>query len=130
MPVELANLESGALNVRVNFHKLILLFPAIAIAVLAVGCASPKPWRPEKLGVLGMLGKNWQGRPIDPAPTFADVAYGVHERHRLDFFQAPGEGPRPLYVFFHGGGFSVGDKWGLRSDVIRDFHARGIPPAG
>jgi hypothetical protein len=43
MPVELANLESGALNVRVNFHKLILLFPAIAIAVLAVGCASPKP---------------------------------------------------------------------------------------
>ncbi len=74
MPVELANLESGALNVRVNFHKLILLFPAIAIAVLAVGCASPKPCWPEKLGVLGRVGKNWRGRPIDPAPTFAVVA--------------------------------------------------------
>lgn len=115
-----------------NFRKLILLLPAIAIvaiAMLAIGCASSKPWRPEKLGVLGMLGKNWQGRPIDPAPTFADVAYGTDARHRLDFFQAPGEGPRPLYVFFHGGGFSVGDKWGLRSDVIRAFHARGISVA-
>ncbi len=102
----------------------------ILAMVFAGGCCSkPKPWQPEKLGVLGMLGKNWQGRPNNPDATFEDVAYGTDARQRLDFYQAPGEGPRPLYVFFHGGGFSVGDKWGLRSDVIRAFHARGISVA-
>jgi arylformamidase len=44
------------------------------------------------------------------APTFADVAYDVHERTVLDFWQAEGSGPRPLHVFIHGGGWIQGDK--------------------
>ena len=102
----------------------------LLVLALGVGCVTqPTPWRPAKLGVLGLLGKNWQGRPVDPAPTRADVAYGAHELHRLDFFQASGEGPRPLYVYFHGGGFGWGDKWEMRPSVIRAFHARGISVA-
>jgi len=44
------------------------------------------------------------------APTYADVAYDVHERTKLDFWQAEGDGPRPLYVFIHGGGWVGGNK--------------------
>ena len=44
------------------------------------------------------------------APTLANVAYDVHERTVLDFWQAEGEGPRPLHVFIHGGGWIQGDK--------------------
>jgi len=48
--------------------------------------------------------------PVPLAPTHADVAYGEHERHVLDFWRAPGDGPRPLLVFIHGGGWTGGDK--------------------
>src|SRR5580700_3573510 len=43
-------------------------------------------------------------------PTYADVSYGPHERNVLDFWKAEGEGPRPLLVYIHGGGWVVGDK--------------------
>ena len=44
------------------------------------------------------------------APTHADVAYGPHQRNRLDFWKAEGRGPRPLLVYIHGGGWTAGDK--------------------
>ena len=43
-------------------------------------------------------------------PTHADVTYDVHERTKLDFWQAKGDGPRPLKVFIHGGGWIAGNK--------------------
>ncbi|WP_040593060.1 alpha/beta hydrolase [Schlesneria paludicola] len=43
-------------------------------------------------------------------PTHADVAYGPFERNVLDFWQAEGEGPRPLFIHIHGGGWVGGDK--------------------
>ncbi|MEX1026731.1 MAG: alpha/beta hydrolase [Candidatus Paceibacterota bacterium] len=43
-------------------------------------------------------------------PTVADVPYGPNERNVLDFWQAEGEGPRPLLVYIHGGGWTGGDK--------------------
>jgi triacylglycerol lipase len=39
-----------------------------------------------------------------------DVAYGPHERHRLDIFTAGDDGDRPVLVYVHGGGFVAGDK--------------------
>jgi acetyl esterase/lipase len=44
------------------------------------------------------------------APTHANVSYGPHERNVLDFWQAEGEGPRPMLVYIHGGGWTGGDK--------------------
>ena len=44
------------------------------------------------------------------APTYADVSYGPHARNVLDFWKAEGEGPRPLLVYIHGGGWVGGDK--------------------
>ena len=44
------------------------------------------------------------------APTHAEVSYGPHEMNVLDFYQAAGDGPRPLLVYIHGGGWIGGDK--------------------
>ena len=44
------------------------------------------------------------------APTQAEVSYGPHSRNVLDFWQAKGDGPRPLLVHIHGGGWVGGDK--------------------
>ncbi len=43
----------------------------------------------------------------------ADIAYGPHERHRLDIY-APADATdaAPILVFVHGGGFLKGDKGG------------------
>lgn len=43
-------------------------------------------------------------------PTHAEISYGPHERNVLDFWKAEGEGPRPLLVYIHGGGWVAGDK--------------------
>jgi acetyl esterase/lipase len=39
-----------------------------------------------------------------------DLAYGEHERHRLDLFRKAGTEAAPVLVFVHGGGFVMGDK--------------------
>lgn len=49
-------------------------------------------------------------------PTFADVAYGPHERNKLDFWKAASDKPAPVIVFIHGGGFVSGDKSKARGD--------------
>ncbi len=47
-------------------------------------------------------------------PTFANVAYGTHERQVLDFYQAKkGARPAPVLFFIHGGGWVAGDKKGV-----------------
>jgi acetyl esterase/lipase len=54
------------------------------------------------------------GFAADPSkqipPTYADVSYGPHERNVLDFWKASDDGPRPLLVYIHGGGWTSGDK--------------------
>lgn len=48
-------------------------------------------------------------------PDVADVAYGPHERDRLDLYLAKTSAPSaPVVVLIHGGGFRAGDKsrWG------------------
>lgn len=49
-------------------------------------------------------------KPVDAPVTYANVAYNVHERTVLDFWKAEGEGPRPLLMVIHGGGWLGGDK--------------------
>ena len=51
-----------------------------------------------------------EARVSEPAPTFADVAYGPHESNKIDFWKAQSATPAPVVVFIHGGGFRGGDK--------------------
>ncbi|WP_164101359.1 alpha/beta hydrolase family protein [Candidatus Laterigemmans baculatus] len=62
-------------------------------------------------------------------PTHADVAYGPHERNRLDFYQAESEQPTPLIVYIHGGGFVGGDKRSLSPAMVREANRAGISVA-
>jgi len=52
-----------------------------------------------------------------PPATHADVAYGPDTRNVLDFWQAKGEGPRPVLVYIHGGGWRGGNKQQVESNV-------------
>lgn len=63
--------------------------------------------------------------PPQLPPTQADVSYGPHERNVLDFWQAKGEGPRPLLVYIHGGGWTGGDKK-QNTAIYQKFLDRGI----
>jgi acetyl esterase/lipase len=55
-------------------------------------------------------GKLAAAEETPPSPTHADLSYGPHARNVLDFWQAKGDGPRPLLVYIHGGGWVGGDK--------------------
>jgi acetyl esterase/lipase len=74
------------------------------------------------------------GRPAaQPEPTAGDVAYGEHTRQVLDFWRAPGEGPRPLLLIIHGGGWLNNDKTSFMARRhkrdIAWMHARGVSVA-
>ncbi len=43
-------------------------------------------------------------------PTMANVSYGPDPMNVIDFWKADGDGPRPLLVYIHGGGWTGGDK--------------------
>ena len=45
-----------------------------------------------------------------PKPTQAEVRYGEHERHVIDFWQAKSDTPTPLVFVIHGGGWQGGSK--------------------
>jgi triacylglycerol lipase len=46
----------------------------------------------------------------DEARTTRDIAYGPHERHRLNLFRPASDAPAPCLFFIHDGGFVMGDK--------------------
>jgi arylformamidase len=58
-------------------------------------------------------------------PTHANVSYGPHAMNVLDFWKAKGNGPRPLLVYIHGGGWVGGDKK-QNVKTIRPYLEKGI----
>jgi acetyl esterase/lipase len=67
-----------------------------------------------------------------PAPTKADEKYDTkHERNVLDFWAAKSDKPAPLVVWFHGGGFTQGDKRQIveRDNVVGGLLAKGVSVA-
>ncbi|MGB4707908.1 MAG: alpha/beta hydrolase [Fuerstiella sp.] len=64
-------------------------------------------------------------KPVAFESTHADVSYGPDKMNVVDFWQAEGEGPRPLLVYIHGGGWIGGDKKRSQRDV-QPFLDKGI----
>jgi acetyl esterase len=61
-----------------------------------------------------------------PKPDLADVKYGPHERNVLDLWKAKADGPTPLVVFIHGGGFHAGSKEALAPSLLDGLLAKGV----
>jgi acetyl esterase/lipase len=61
----------------------------------------------------------------EAGPTYANVSYGPYAADVLDFWEAKGEGPRPLLVHIHGGGWTGGDKK-QDAKTVRLFLDKGI----
>ena len=60
-----------------------------------------------------------------PAPSYANYPYGSHYRNRFDIWLAESSDPRPLVIFYHGGGFVSGDKSNYdREDLMRFLQAK------
>ncbi|MDG1357693.1 MAG: GDSL-type esterase/lipase family protein [Akkermansiaceae bacterium] len=68
-----------------------------------------------------------QGAAKGQAATHTNVSYGKYERNELDFWQAKGEGPRPLLIYIHGGGWIKGDKKAMQNPQA--YLAHGISVA-
>ncbi len=60
------------------------------------------------------------------APTLANVRYGPHERHVLDFWRADSATPAPWVFVIHGGGWQGGEK----ERVNRFVSVEGLLAAG
>src|SRR5687768_4468682 len=56
-----------------------------------------------------------------PALEFPDVKYGDHERNVFDLWRPKGDGPFPLVLYIHGGGFMGGDKKSLGAEVLQSY---------
>jgi acetyl esterase/lipase len=67
-------------------------------------------------------------KPKSPAPTHSDVTYSEkYERSVLDFWKAESDTPTPLVVYFHGGGFTQGDKDHFkRSQMLAMYYPKGV----
>lgn len=76
---------------------------SLLLATALPGAGEPPPAYPDSV----------------PKPTLAEVRYGDHERHVLDFWKADSPTPTPLVFVIHGGGWSSGSK---------EFLARFVDP--
>jgi len=66
-----------------------------------------------------------------PAPTYAELSYGPHERQAFDIWLTPVKSGElaPLVIYIHGGGFRDGDKKSIRPSAIKQFLEAGLSVA-
>jgi acetyl esterase/lipase len=62
-------------------------------------------------------------------PTHADVAYGPHERSKIDLYLAESTTPTPLVVYIHGGGFQANSKESVSAQLLKACLDSGISVA-
>jgi len=74
--------------------RLLSLLPALVLTAAAQSKSSKKTSYPASV----------------PKPTMAEVSYGDHQRHVLDFWKADSNKPTPLVFVIHGGGWQGGTK--------------------
>lgn len=92
---------------------LMKFFSLLATILIASSFASADDKKPAK------------AKPKPPVPTHANVSYGPHPENVIDFWKADGEGPRPLHVYIHGGGWRGGSK-NIKAGQMEPFLEKGI----
>jgi acetyl esterase/lipase len=85
----------------------IMLMLGISFSSLAgTGCAGVA----QQPGEITLEGRTVKISPKKYEPTLRDVAYGSHERNKLDFWKAESSEPAPVVFYIHGGGWGAGSK--------------------
>jgi len=98
--------------------RLLLALLILAPLPIVVAQAQPKAKAAKKAA-----GEN----PPVVKPTLAEVRYGPHERHVLDFWRAASATPTPLVFVIHGGGWQNGEKERVNKFVsVEGLLAQGI----
>lgn len=80
------------------------------------------------LSLIGLGSRALAGaaKEAGPEPTKENVSYGPDERNVMDFWKAAGEGPRPVVISIHGGGWLNGDKRSARNTELKKLLDMGI----
>jgi acetyl esterase/lipase len=103
--------------------RLLLAFLLLAPAPMALAQAQPKAKAAKQAAAKKAAPEN---PPVVP-PTLANVRYGPHERHVLDFWRAASASPTPLVFVIHGGGWQSGEKERVNKFVnVEGLLAQGI----
>jgi hypothetical protein len=98
--------------------RLLLTLLILAPAPIVVAQAQPKAKAAKKAAA--------ENPPV-VKPTLAEVRYGPHERHVLDFWRAGSATPAPLVFVIHGGGWQGGEKERVNKFVnVAGLLAQGI----
>jgi hypothetical protein len=98
--------------------RLLLTLLILAPAPIVVAQAQPKAKAAKKAAA--------ENPPV-VKPTLAEVRYGPHERHVLDFWRAGSATPAPLVFVIHGGGWQGGEKERVNKFVnVEGLLAQGI----
>jgi acetyl esterase/lipase len=72
-----------------------------------------------------------ESQNMKPTPTYSNVSYGPHERQVFDIWltSSKNEGPTPLVIYIHGGGFRGGNKNSIKATSIKQFMDAGLSVA-
>ncbi|MCX6939295.1 MAG: alpha/beta hydrolase [Verrucomicrobia bacterium] len=98
--------------------RLLLALLILAPLPIVVAQAQPKAKAAKKAAA--------ENPPV-VKPTLAEVRYGPHERHVLDFWRAASATPTPLVFVIHGGGWQNGEKERVNKFVsVEGLLAQGI----
>jgi acetyl esterase/lipase len=98
--------------------RLLLALLILAPLPIVVAQAQPKAKAAKKAAA--------ENPPV-VKPTLAEVRYGPHERHVLDFWRAGSATPTPLVFVIHGGGWQNGEKERVNKFVnVEGLLAQGI----
>jgi len=82
-----------------SVSKIALAVLALVVVLVATGCS----------GLSVMPGGSASFASVDP--TYADLAYATQsDAQKLDLYIPEGDGPFPVVIMVHGGGFMFGDK--------------------
>lgn len=104
-------------------HPTIILLAVL----LALPAAADDPVVAPDLPVPAI--NTWMDWPVEPLPEpdVTNFPYGDHHRQRFDVWLADDhDGPRPVVIHWHHGGFGFGDKNMLPGAMARGFLDRGV----
>jgi len=108
---------------------LLALTTLVAVGLPGQSTPSAAPKATTQRPATQAPGQDWtKPQPYVVEPTLKNVAYGSHPKQVMDFWRAKSDGPAPILVFIHGGGWRNGDRTRVGS-LVKQCLDRGISVA-